>query len=228
MNQVPPPGYYPPPAYPQYYPQAPRNNGQTPAARAVRIAFSILAPALWLLALVLPAYNDEVLGVLCLGFGWSMLFTGNFLAFLAWLSWLPFWISFFFFVIGNKRKTAAMVLAGISLAMSLGALTVSEVAANEGGSMHPAHPAYGMFVWMAAHLLLLTGSAILTFISPTAEMQQPVYYPPPQPYYPPPSPNSWMPPPPAQQQQWPPQHPPHDPYANPSQETQVPPWNSKV
>lgn len=132
---------------------------------------------------MLPAYNEEVLGVLCLGFGWSMLFTGNFLAFLAWLSWLPFWMSFFFFVIGKRRKTAALVLDGISLVMSLGALTVSEVAANEGGVMHPAHPAYGMFVWMAAHLLLLAGSAILTILSPSAEVrQQPLYYPPPQLY----------------------------------------------
>lgn len=188
-------GYQPPPPVP---PQPKIATG----AIAVKITMGILAPLLWFIALALPAYNQHVYGIFCLVMGWSMIFTGNILAFLAWFSNLPFVIGFFLFVIGNGRKgkIAAIVLAAVSLVLSFGALTVTKVVGSDNSPdyvhedfMKPAYPSYGMFVWMGAYLLLLIGAIVFLFlrnshkndslppgVPPMPENQNP--YPPVDPY----------------------------------------------
>lgn len=168
-------GYRPPPPVP------PQPKVST-AASAIKITIGILAPLLWFIALALPAYNEKVYGIFCLVMGWSMIFTGNILAFFAWFSNLPFIISFFLFVIGNGRKgkIAAIVLAGVSLALSFGALTVTKVVGNDGGNvfdnddfMKTAYPSYGMFVWMGAYLILLIGAIVFIYLRNSDAVETP-------------------------------------------------------
>lgn len=168
MNPNYPQGYYQQPyGYRNPLPVPPRPT-VPPAATAVKITIAVLAPLLWFIALALPAYNEKVYGIFCLAMGWSMIITGNLLAFFAWFSNLIFWTSFFFLAIGNGRKgkLTSLVLASLSLLLALGALSVTKVVGDDGDLfndqdfMKPAHPAYGMFVWMFSYLLIIVGSGI--------------------------------------------------------------------
>lgn len=198
MNNPYPQGYYQQP-YGQFQPPSlPQEPQPSPAAKNTRIIFAILVPLAWVIALFLPAYNDDVPGILCLAMGWSMIFTGNMLAFFAWASNILFWISYFMYVFGNKGKVVSTVLSGIGLILTLGALTVSEVAKNEGGMMSPASASIGAYTWIFSYFLLLAGSILFhTLRNNTVEVmppqipvqdpyaqyppqQQPVYPPPPQ------------------------------------------------
>lgn len=195
---------------PYYAPSLPPPKPDLPSpAKTVKIIFSILPPLIWVIALLLPAYTPNVPGVLCAAMGWSMLVTGNFLAFLAWFANLPFWTGYFLFVIGNQRKKAALILSAGAFVLSLGALTVSEVARNEGGMMDAASPSFGMAVWMSSMLLLALGSFLFNVLrgSPEQQLQKnsvPPQYPPAQNYPPqfPPSPQQQYPPPPPDQNPW--------------------------
>lgn len=214
MNPNYPQGFYPqqPYGYQPPHPPHPPKQEIPSSARAVKIVFAILAPLLWFIALALPAYNDDVYGALCLVMGWSMLITGNILAFFAWFSNLPFWIGFFMFVIGNGRKgkIAALILAASGLMLSMGALTVSEVALNEGGSMSEAHVSSGMFVWMFAYVLVLVGSILFLVLNKNRN-ENPPMPPPPNP----PAPDPYNP------------YPPVDPYAQyPPQDMGNNPWGN--
>ena len=169
MNPHYPQGYYQQPyGYHNPLPPVPPPPAAPPAATAVKITIAVLAPLLWFIALALPAYNEKVYGIFCLVMGWSMIITGNLLAFLAWFSNLIFWTSFFFFAIGNGRKgkLTDLILASISMLLALGALSVTKVVGDDGDLfndqdfMKPAHPAYGMYVWMFSYLLIIIGSAI--------------------------------------------------------------------
>lgn len=167
-------GYQPPPPKPPQ-PEIPM------AAKTVKITLGIIAPLIWFIALALPAYNQQVYGVFCLAMGWSMIFTGNILAFFAWFSNLPFFIGFFLFVIGNGRKgkIAAIVLASVALVLSFGALTVTRVIGSDDSPdyvredfMKPANPAYGMFVWMASYIVLLVGATVFLAIRNNSKNNQ--------------------------------------------------------
>lgn len=163
--------------------------------------------------------------------GWSMLFTGNIYAFFAWCSNLPFWVSYFLFVIGNRRATkiAALITAACSLLLAFGALTVSKVAESESGmNMRPANANYGLFIWLAAYVLVISGSmAYVVLLQKQQDISAESL--PQTPLYPPVQHPSQYPPqyPPSEYQS---PYPPADPYAQqpPLPEQGYNPWENNA
>lgn len=149
------PGYYPPPL--------PQKDPEASTRRTIKLVFGICAVCFWAIALALPAFSDGTPGILCFIFGWTCIFT-NFFAFVAWLGNIPFIIALFLFFFGKARGTfiAALILSSIAVLFSFGAVTISEIATNEAGSMHPVSASYGTFVWMISEILLMCGAIICT------------------------------------------------------------------
>jgi hypothetical protein len=172
--------HYPPNYYPQAVPQTASSSG-------LKIIFIIIVPMLWLGALWLPAYTNDTRGFVCLIFGWSMVLTGNFLAFLAWMGNFLFWTSFFMLAIGKRKKVlrASSILAGIAFVFSFGALTVSEVSRDYSLQTEEVGIDIGAWVWIFSNALLVTGAILAAQqapeIIPVPLAQQPYY--PPQNYY---------------------------------------------
>lgn len=132
-------------------------------SRNVRLIFGIAIPLIWTAALFFPAYSDGTPGLMCFVMGWTMLFSGNLVAFGAWFSNLPFWISYFLLMFGRRSGayTAALILAAIALMLSFGALSVTEVMQNEAGFVKTVHPSLSVYVWLLANILLTTGVVII-------------------------------------------------------------------
>lgn len=151
---------YPPQSFPEFIQHQPDPNAST--RKLVKWICGGAAALFWIVALFLPAYSDGTPGVLCVLFGWSMLLSGNTLAFIAWFGNLPFWIGYFMFIFGKRKAIflVAILMGSCAFLFSFGALTVSEVAQNEGGSMTDVSPAAATYVWMISGVLLIAGSAI--------------------------------------------------------------------
>lgn len=118
----------------------------------------------------MPAYHVTglrlVYGQECFSMGWSMLFMGKMIAFIAWFANIPFAVSFFITAQGKNPNKAGLVLSGIAFAFSLFAGRISDLPLNEGGALHPVTAEPGMFVWMTGMLILLVGNSWLNIRFP--------------------------------------------------------------
>ncbi|HEU4718735.1 MAG TPA: hypothetical protein VFU15_12915 [Bacteroidia bacterium] len=136
---------------------------RSPLALIKGICFP-LSLVFYLLALMSHAYSDGTYGITCAAMGWSIILTGNLLAFIAWFSNIPFWTAFFMFVISRKKNVhmTAFWLSAVALLFSMGAFAVHEVMENEGGMSHMVEIAGGAYTWMASYAILLTGTILST------------------------------------------------------------------
>lgn len=145
--------YYQSPQFPPQQPLYPDWQGR----RATKSIFSAVAGGLWLIALALPAYTDDVPGLGALIFGWMLAFDGESLGFIGWFSNFPFFVAIFLFMIGRRPAIirAALILSIIATVFSLGAFTVDEVP-NYGGHTSVS-PYLGCYTWVFSVILLMIG-----------------------------------------------------------------------
>jgi hypothetical protein len=148
---------YPPQQFP---PQLPPQHTFYPdwqGRRATKSIFSAVAGGLWLIALALPAYTDDVPGLGALIFGWMLAFDGESLGFVGWMANAPFVVAIFMFMIGRRPSIirAALILSIIAAVFSLGAFTVDEVP-NYGGTTNVS-PYIGCYTWVFSVLVLMVG-----------------------------------------------------------------------
>jgi len=138
----------------------------SPQKSKTRTVFIFLVPALWIVALFLPAYifpgdsnnaSESMMGIWSFVFGW----VANPLAFLAWLANIPFLKTYFELQSGKLINKGMVIFAGAAFLLSLSALTITELPNNEGGVSNPAYPSIGAFVWIASMLALFVGTIIV-------------------------------------------------------------------
>lgn len=130
----------------------------------IKKVFVYLVPALWVIALFLPAYifpgGGSMLGIWCFIWG-GVPGTGSIIAWLAWFSNIPFYISYFRFCSSKPIKIFHLILSGLAFIFSLGALTINEMIINEAGGTNPARPSIGAFVWIGSILMLFVGNIVI-------------------------------------------------------------------
>ncbi len=129
--------------------------------------FIILIPVLWIIALFLPAYifppsaydskQATYFGYDCLLWGWA----GGGIAFIAWISNLPWLISYILLASKKSARKKSIVFAGIAFALSLSALTTTELLRDEAGHTGQVNASIGAYVWILSMLTLLIGNIIL-------------------------------------------------------------------
>lgn len=128
--------------------------------KANKAIFASIAGALWAIALALPAFTDDTPGLGALIFGWTMIFDGEVLAFIAWMGNLPFLVGIFMFMFGRRPAVirAALILSIIGTVFSFGAFTVDEVPTWQ--SHTSASPYLGCYTWVLSMVVLLVGVVI--------------------------------------------------------------------
>ena len=129
--------------------------------------FIFLIPALWIIALFLPAYifppslydskQATYFGYYCLLLGWA----GSGLAFVAWISNLPWLISYILFASKKPVRMKSIIFAGIAFILSLSALTITELIRDEAGHIRQVQVSIGTYIWILSMLALLIGNAVL-------------------------------------------------------------------
>jgi uncharacterized membrane protein len=131
------------------------------ARRKLKWIFGGGATALWMLALALPAYSDGTPGVVCLLFGWAMVFDNTF-AFLAWFSNLPLIIGALMLFFGKRKKVvvSAAILCAASTLLSFGAFTVTALEEASTGILQVVHASGAAYLWVFSHVLMLIGAVL--------------------------------------------------------------------
>lgn len=134
-----------------------------PAVKKILVIVSLL---FYIVACCINAYKDTsaeggLLGIICLAFGW-LSFTSGFAAFVAWLANFPYFINIVMVLVSKRisLRIVTILLAVISLFLSLGAFGVSEIMKDEGGTMQSVTFGPALFVWIVSFLIMLAAAIL--------------------------------------------------------------------
>ncbi len=136
----------------------------------VRFAMPGLAGILYFASLAAPAYRaqdgESYPGFYCAFFGVFALSMGV-VPFVAWLSNAPFALAVMRCLFASRSHFLDAITAWAAVLMASGAFRVTELMRDEAGNLDQVSPAWGIWLWMAALILVALAISIRLFAKKT-------------------------------------------------------------